>query len=343
MRIAHLLPYDLQQPGGVQTHTLALSEALRRLGHESVVFAPERALRVRLGGTRADLAFHPGDLLRLREFLRRPHDILHIQEPMLPLMGPLALLHPGKAPVVVTLHSAESLAGWFYRSSATLTRLLLRRPDAIICATAVSREIAAASLPRDPVLIPPCLDLSALRTVSAIREPDLVLFVGRDEPRKGLSVIVSAMKRLPHARLVVAGPVRESTRRSAGAQTTFLGAVPHEQIPQLMATASCAVFPATGGEALGLVLIEAMASGLPVIASDIPGYRIASDDGRAAVLTPPNDPAALAQQIEALLSSEPRRAELAALGRCNAQRFDADVVAQKHLDLYLSLIQPYSA
>ncbi len=342
MRIAHLLPYDLRQPGGVQTHTLALSEGLRRLGHESVVFGPERAFRVSLGGTRADLAFHPGDLLKLREFLRRPHDILHIQEPMLPMLGPLGLLHPGGAPVVVTLHSAEALAGRFYRSTATLTRFLLRRADAIICATAVSRDVAAASLPRAPELIPPCLDLSAFRAVSEQREPGLVLFVGRDEPRKGLSVIVSAMKRLPHARLVVAGPVRESTRRSAGAQTTFLGAVPHEQIPQLLATASCAVFPATGGEALGLVLIEAMASGLPVIASDIPGYRIASDDGRSAVLTPANDPAALAQHIEALLNNDPRRAELAALGRCNARRFDADTVAQQHLDLYHSLVQPYS-
>lgn len=342
MRIAHLLPYDLRQPGGVQTHTLALSEALRRLGHESVVFGPERAVRASLGGTRADLAFHPRDLLKLRAFLRRPHDILHIQEPMLPMLGPLALLHPGGAPVVATLHSAEKLAGRFYRASAPLTRILLRRADAIICATAVSRDIAAASLPRAPELIHPCLDLTAFRAVSAEREPGLVLFVGRDEPRKGLSVIVSAMERLSDARLVVAGPVRESTRRSAGPRVTFLGAVPHEQIPELMATASCAVFPATGGEALGLVLIEAMASGLPVIASDIPGYRIAADDGRAAVLTPPNDSAELAQQIEALLNDAPRRAELAERGRRNARRFDADTVAQQHLDLYHSLVQPYA-
>ncbi len=350
VRIAHVLPYDLRQPGGVQTHTLALSEALRRLGHDSEVFAPDRPLRLRLGGTRADLAWHPSDLLRLRDFLRRPRDILHIQEPMLPMLGPLSLIQSGArhtvTPTVITLHSAEPLARCFYRATAPITRRLLRRADALICATDVSRLVAQpclSNLDEEVVMIPPCLDLSmfrAARAANAQQEPGLLLFVGRDEPRKGLPTLLRAMRLLPDCRLLVAGPVRPMTRRLAGDRVTFLGAVPHSRIPQLMATASCAVFPANGGEALGLVLIEAMASETPVVASDIPGYRVATDDGAAAVLSPPNAPASLAAQIDSLLGDGERCARLVERGRAVVQRFDADAIARRHVDLYRALVRP---
>ena len=340
MRIHHVLPYDLRQPGGVQTHTLALSEALQRLGHDSQVFAPTRPLRVRLGGTRADLTWHPADLWRLRSFLRRPHDILHIQEPLLPLLGPLSMLHPGAAPVVVTLHSAETLARRFYGVTRPLSRLLLGRADAIVCASEVSRAVAGDALPAAPRLIAPCLDLAPFLDVQPTSDSNTILFVGRDEPRKGLRTLLAAMRRLPDLRLVVAGPVRESTRRMADSRTTFLGSALHSEIPELMSSAACAVFPATGGEALGLVLVEAMAAGVPVIASDIPGYRIATDNGASALLVPPGDPAALAGRIRELMQSRELRCDLAARGRNTAQRFDATTIAEQHLDLYLSVNPP---
>ncbi|MXX80460.1 MAG: glycosyltransferase family 4 protein [Chloroflexi bacterium] len=340
MRIHHVLPYDLRQPGGVQTHTLALSDALERLGHDSQVFAPTRPLRVRLGGSRADLTWHPADLWRLRSFLQQPHDILHVQEPMLPLLGPLSLLHPDDAPVVVTLHSAESLARRFYRATRPLSRLLLGRADAIICASDVSHAVAEDALPTAPHLIPPCLDLAPFLSVQPASDSDTILFIGRDEPRKGLRVLLAAMRRLPDLRLVVAGPVRESTRRAADSRATFLGSVPHEQIPELMASAACAVFPATGGEALGLVLVEAMAAGVPVIASDIPGYRIATDDGASALLVPPDDPVVLADRIRELMHRVDLRGDLAARGRETAKRFAASTIAEQHLELYLSLTRP---
>lgn len=337
VRIAHILPYDSEQPGGVQTHTMALSHALRELGHESEVFAPSRAVRVSLGGTRADLALHPRDLFALRDFLRRPHDILHIQEPLLPLLGPLSLLHPDSAPTVVTLHSAEPVARRFYRCTRPLSRLLLGRADAVICASRVSRDIAAPVLPHDSAIIFPCLDLTPFRSVQPVPEPNTILFVGRDEPRKGLPVLLEALARLPDARLVVAGPVSDGTRSLAGPRTTFLGQVPHDQIPSLMATAAAAVFPALGGEALGLVLVEAMAAGVPVAASDIDGYRIASSEGRAALLSAPGDAGALAENLARLLTDAALCSQLSASGREFAERFDARTIAQQHIDLYRSL------
>ena len=338
MRILHVLPYDLRQPGGVQTHTLALSAALNELGHESRIVAPANPLRVALGGTRADFTLHPRDLLELRGALRRPHDILHIQEPMLPLYGQLALLHPDAAPIVVTLHSAEPVASRFYRWTNPVPRLLLSRASAVVCASEVSRTIAGPAVQAGNRVIFPCLDLEPFREVQREPEPNTILFVGRDEPRKGLAVLLEAMKQLPNARLVVAGPVSDHTRNAAGNSVTILGPVAHEQVPELMAAATCAAFPATGGEALGLVLVEAMAAGVPVVASDIDGYRIASEQGRAALLSPPGDPFALSERLQSLLSSEATRNELVANGKRAADRFDARRVAEQHLDLYQSLL-----
>lgn len=341
MRILHVLPYDLRQPGGVQTHTLALSGALNDMGHESSVLAPSTPWRVSMGGTRADLALHPRDLLELRDALRSPHDVLHIQEPMLPLFGPLSLLHPGTAPVVVTLHSAEPVAGRFYRWTRPLSRQLLNRADALLCASEVSREVAAAATAtaRACQVIFPCLDLEAFRNVQRNPEPNTVLFVGRDEPRKGLPILLEAIKQVPSARLVVAGPVSKASRAAADDATTFLGPVPHEHLPQLLSMASCAAFPATGGEALGLVLIEAMAAGVPVAASDIDGYRIASDNGRSALLSAPGDAAALARNLSRLLEDREVAEGLAAEGRNAAERFGARAIAAQHLNLYRSLMR----
>lgn len=338
MRIHHLLPYDTQQPGGVQTHTMALSDALAGLGHESHVFAPSRPFRIGVGGTRADLAFHPRDLLALRRFLRAPRDILHIQEPMLPLLGPLSLLHPGATPTVVTLHSAEPVAGRFYRWTRPISRRLLNRADAIVCASEVSRDAAQPVAGPDAAIIHPCLDLSSFRNLQRNPDPQTILFVGRDEPRKGLPVLVEALDRLPEAQLVVAGPVTEATRALADGRVTLLGPLPHHEIASLMRTATCAAFPAVGGEALGLVLVEAMAAGVPVAASDIDGYRIATDDGAAAVLSTPNDPNSLAANLLRLLTDAALREQLAQRGRQAAARFDSHSIAQQHIDLYRSLL-----
>ena len=331
------MPYDARQPGGVQVHTLALSDALNVMGHQSEVFSPRKARRVQMGGTRADLSFHPSDLLRLRDFLRTPHDILHIQEPLLPAIGPLALLHPDAAPTVVTLHSAEPAASNFYRRARPLLRSLLRHADLAICATDISRETAANILPNRVETIFPCLDLAPFSSVTRSPDPDTILFVGRDEPRKGLPILIRALDLLPDAQLVVAGPVSSATQRLADDRTTFLGPVPHEEIPSLLSTATCAAFPATGGEALGLVLIEAMAAGVPLAASDISGYRIASDHGRAALLSSPGDHVALAEQLKRLLTDSALRARLVASGQESADRFDARHIAEQHLALYRSL------
>ena len=262
---------------------------------------------------------------------------------MLPLLGPLALLHPGDAATVVTLHSAEPLATRAYRWTRLLTQRLLSCADAVICATEVSRDTASAVIPHDAHLILPCLELAPFRASVRNPQPDTILFVGRDEPRKGLHVLLEAMRQLPHARLTVAGPVSDRTRslaeNIATDRVTFLGPVPHDDLPVLMSQATCAAFPALGGEALGLVLIEAMAARVPVVASDIDGYRIASNHGSAAMLTPPGDAESLADNLKLLLDDHALQERLVAEGSESANRFDASAIAQQHFDLYQSLLR----
>ena len=296
---------------------------------------------MRLGDTNADLTLHPSDLLRLREFLNQSSDVLHIQEPLLPLIGPLAMLHPSPRPTVVTLHSAETAAARLYRRAAPFTRRMLGRAEAIICATRVTLDTAAAGLPGAVTIIPPCLDLQPFQAVTR-RPSDQagLLFVGRDEPRKGLSALLDALSRLPaDVSLTVAGPARAATVRRAGQlgladRVRFLGPVDHDRLPRLLADATCAVFPSLGGEALGLVLIEAMAAGAPVVASDIPGYRVASRQGCAAELVAPGDSRALAERITRLLHDDSRQRELSARGQAAVRRYDARRVAQQHMLLY---------
>ena len=119
----------------------------------------------------------------------------------------------------------------------------------------------------------------------------------------------------------------------------FTGPVDRPRLRNLLRRAACAAVPALGGEALGLVLVEAAAAGVPVAASDIAGYRIAARDGAAAELVPPNNPSALAGALQRLLDDPARRAELAARGRAAARRFDARRIARRHLEIYEHLVE----
>lgn len=355
MRILHVLPYDAAKPGGVQTHVFALSGWLAGRGFESIVAAPAsgpagpphvdlgRPRRIRLGGTAADLMLSPAALSRLRRLIRsRPWDVIHVQEPLLPALGPAALrLAPPDAAVVATIHSAEDAAARVYAGAAPLTRRLLGRADALVAASRVSLDRARPGLPAPVRIIPPAI--APLPAAAVPRDPGAILFIGRDEPRKGLAVLLDAAAHLrPDVRLIAAGPISARSRdRAAGlglaGRVDFPGPVDAAAARELMARAAVFCSPALGGEALGLALIEAMSCGTPVAASDIPGYRVASRNGRAALLVPPGGPRALARALERLLRDRPLRDGLASAGAAAARRHDVRRVGAEHERLYALL------
>lgn len=368
MRIALVMPYDLARPGGVRTHTLALARRLRQRGHDAQLFAPSsdpaaadqpwieaigKPRRVRFGGSVGDAAIAPGTALRLRERLNADWDIIHIQEPLIPLLGPLALYTaPKRAPIVLTFHSAEQSAQRLYQRLARGLRPLVRRAAAQIVVSTAALETARPILSGPAAIIPPCIepfDAGRAGPPAAADAGASILFVGRDEPRKGLPILLAALALLKDATatLDVAGPLRPTTRELVELlkltdRVRFHGPVSSEQVRRLLAKSTLLCAPALGGEALGLVLVEAMTAGLPVVASDIDGYRIAARrgrSGRAALLAPPGDAIALAQAIDQALANPLLRGQLSAAGRAAARRFDATIVGDEHIRVYNRLLR----
>ena len=360
MRIAFVMPYDLAHPGGVRTHTLALAGWLRRQDCDAHVIAPSsdpetdrepwlhpvgRPWRIPIGGSVGNLAFGVGMIRRVRDLLSDDWDILHIQEPLVPPLGLLTLRYKSDhARTVLTFHSAERTVQRLYRAAAPLLRPYAARADARIVVSTAALDAARPILSGPAAIIPPCIETVAAGPATDT-DPAAILFVGRDEPRKGLPTLLRALARIENVQptLHIAGSARPATRKlterlGLADRVVFHGPQSSDGVRELLGRAALFCAPALGGEALGLVLVEAMVAGLPVVASDIDGYRIPARGGRAALLAPPGDAAALAEAIARVLADQPLRERLAAAGRASAPRFHAQTVGAEHLRVYNRLL-----
>jgi phosphatidylinositol alpha-mannosyltransferase len=207
-----------------------------------------------------------------------------------------------------------------YRVVAPLARRVIGRLDACVAVSEAARDTLLAVLGHDPgcVVLWNGVDVERFaRAEPWPQERPSIVFAGRHEPRKGLAVLLEAFAAVPgEVSLVVvgAGPLGDSLRRVAAAdrRVEWCGALSDADLARRLAAASLFVAPSLGGESFGLVLLEAMAASTAVIASDLPGYRLAAGD--AACFVPPADPAALAGAIRGLLADDHRRAELVAAG-----------------------------
>ena len=370
MKIAMVTPYDLAAPGGVNRYAMDIAGWVRGRGHEVQLIGPAsarggtppeativgRARGVRGGGTVAPIALDPRLGSQVRRLLRRErYDVVHVHEPLMPMLS-LQFLRQADAPLLGTFHSAEPAAGRLYRLTGPLLRRWTRRLAARTAVSETARAIAGPALGGPCAIVPGCTDLSRFSTPAPRPElPSLdgrarrvILFVGRAEARKGLDDLIDAYGQLrarhDDLRLVVVGAAgrRGDTLRArvdaAGwLDVHFTGPVSASDLPRYYQAAHVFVAPATGGEAFGLVLTEAMAAGVPVVAGDNPGYRAVVRDGRDGLLAPPHDPAALAATIERLLGDEPLRRRLIAAGRERARDFDVATVGARMLSLYETL------
>jgi phosphatidyl-myo-inositol alpha-mannosyltransferase len=365
VKVAMVSPYALTVPGGVQAHVTALAAALRRDGHEVVVIGPGagragrtadivgvgRPFAVPFNGSVAPIALWPTAARATRRAIAAAEpDVVHVHEPLVPWVG-LAAATTSSAPVVGTFH-AWSDASRLYRTTRPVGR---RVAEGLAVRLAVSEAAAgyhagALGLPSSRFrLVPNGVDVARFADAEPI--DDLVdptrptlLFVGRLERRKGLESLVRAFTRLktdrPELRLIVVGEGPERGRceglLSAGlrADVRFLGRVDQDELPRYYASCDLAIQPSLGGESFGIVLLEAMAAGKPLVASDIPGYRTVASDGRQGRLVPPNDPAALASAIGALLDNPALRTAMAEDGRRTVVEYDWSRVATRVADVY---------
>jgi phosphatidylinositol alpha-mannosyltransferase len=360
MRVGLVCPYSLDVPGGVQNHVVDLAQALAGAGHDVSILAPAdddthlpthvvsagRAVPVPYNGSVARVAFGPRSAGRTRRWLRDGgFDVVHVHEPTTPSVSLIALA-ASTVPVVATFHTATERSRAMAAASGVL-RPALEKIAGRIAVSEVARRTVAQHLGGDAVVVPNGIDVSRFaglrepaRTVGA--EPVLV-FLGRfGEPRKGLPLLLGAFERLlashPGARLVVAGRGEAgAARRDVGPgsrdRVRFIGQVDDAERSRLLAAADVFVAPNLGGESFGIILLEAMAAGAPVVASDLPAFRDVCDEGRLGRHFRTGDAADLAAALSAALD-DPHTSVRAVEAAREVRRYDWSAVTRQVVAVY---------
>lgn len=368
MKIGIVNPYSFDVPGGVQFHIRDLANWLLAHGHDVSVLAPAdsdtelpdyvvstgKSLAIPYNGSVARLSFGPQVSRRVASWLENDFDVLHIHEPLVPSLSMLAL-RQAETPVVATFHSNQqrSRAMWLVRSAV---QPLLEAITAPIAVSQEARRTIVEHLGVNPVVIPNGVDLHHFDVEPVAKwqgsrhsgDPSapVISFLGRlDEPRKGLAVLAGAIKpvlqRFPHATFLIAGAGSAQQIRAElaefGERVRFLGGISEQEKAQLFASADLYVAPQTGGESFGIVLVEAMAAGCGVVASDIRAFRDVLDQGRAGRLFRNQDSNDLAATIISALSGE-QPIDQQHVANWRAQ-FDWDEVGRKIVAVYQCALQ----
>jgi phosphatidylinositol alpha-mannosyltransferase len=354
VRIGIICPYSLSVPGGVQGQALGLARALRSLGHDARVLGPTdgpppepgvasvgASVRFESNGSISPMAASRAVAARTLEWLRTfAPDVLHLHEPMVP--GPThAALLGAEPPMVATFHASGG-----HPAYRRLRRVAVRAAERLTLRVAVSEEARATAeeaLGGSYVLLPNGVDVEAYAKATPLpTERPAVFFCGRHEPRKGLEVLLEAWERLDgDAELWVAsdGPETERLRARGSARVRWLGRITEAEKASRLRSATVFCAPSLGQESFGIVLLEAMAAGTPVVASDIPGYRqVARADHEEALLVPPGDVEALAGALRRLLDDPALRERISLRGEQRAAEFSLHRLAERYLGVYASAV-----
>lgn len=355
MRIGLVCPYSLSLPGGVQGQVLGLARSLRSLGHEVRVLGPcdgpppdagvtplGNCVPLAANGSIAPIAPDlPCALRTIRALRDEGFDIVHLHEPLVP--GPcMTSAVMASAPLVGTFHAAGESAA--YRYAPGPLRWLAGR---LAVRTAVSPDavrLAASHL--GGTYIQTFNGVEVARFAKATpwpTEAPTVLFVGRHEERKGLAVLLAALPHLPaDARIWVAGDGPDTTelRQSVGddPRVEWLGRIDDEERNSRLRGADVFCAPSLRGESFGVVLLEAMAAGTPVVASDLPGYANVARPGREGLLVPPGDAVALGAGLSRVLGGRQLATDLVEAGAVRADELSMDSLAARYLELYRSVL-----
>ncbi|HET9940762.1 MAG TPA: glycosyltransferase [Candidatus Eisenbacteria bacterium] len=360
LRIGIVSQAYLPTLGGVTEHVDATAKGLRRRGHDVTVVTsgiPGRPRfepgTVRVGhnivlpynGAQNDMTVGfdlPERLGAL--FDERRFDVIHVHCPVAPVL-PLLTLRLARVPVVGTFHSVSSDLP--YRLFGGLLRPLYRRIDHRLAVSTVARDYIQRHFPGAVEVLPNGVDLDRFRP-RAPRGDDRVptiLFVGRLDPRKGLPDLIDACARLDVPfRLVVVGdgplraPMERRAHRMLDGRVEFAGRVEQDELPDYYAASDVFCTPARSGESFGLVLLEAMATGVPIVATSLPGYRTVLTPEREGILVEPRDSRAMALALRRLLLDPRLRARMGAHGVETARRYGWDGIVERLEEVYASLL-----
>jgi phosphatidylinositol alpha-mannosyltransferase len=361
MKVGIVCPYSWDVPGGVQFHVRDLAEVLQARGHGVSVLAPAdddtplpayvvpagRAVPVPYNGSVARVNFGPLSAARVRRWLREGgFDVLHIHEPTSPSLSLLACWAATGA-IVATFHTAN-LKSRAMSAAYPILEPALEKIGARVAVSEDARRTLVEHVGGDAVLIPNGVFVDRFAAAEPREEwrgaGGTLGFIGRlDEERKGLPTLLAALTDVvaarPGVRLLVAGrgdeeEAVEDLAPEVRAAVTFLGVVSEVDKARLLRTVDAYVAPNLGGESFGIVLVEAMAAGAPVVASDLDAFGRVLDGGRVGVLFSTGDTAALADALLRLLDDAPRRAAMSVAAAAWVRRYDWSTVGDELLAVY---------
>ncbi len=365
MKVALVSPYDFAYPGGVVSHISQLSLQLERMGHTVKIIAPAtapnanalglanlipvgRPFPVPSGGSIARISLSVWRERRVKTILREEgFDVIHLHEPLAPVLPP-TVLHLSNTVNVGTFHAFHGRA-WQYRLSRRIIRYWFDRLDGRIAVSQPALGYISRFFPGDYTVVPNGVDADwyaePVPPFDAFNDGKLnILYLGRMEKRKGLKYLLAAFSRLkwdyPNIRLIVVGPGnpgKECYRLMAERNlqdVVFVGHVSDDAKRRYFRTADIFCAPATGKESFGIVLCEAMASGIPIVASNIDGFNSVLTDGQEGFMVPPKNEEALALALEKLVKDADLRRQMGQMGMKTVQKYRWSRVAEQVVRCY---------
>jgi len=375
MKIALISPYDFAFPSGVNNNIIHTAACFREWGHDVTIIGPcsddeaslpphfisalGGVLSFPFAGSMARVNLSPRVYRQVKKLLRQQQfDVIHLHEPMTPALPLAALRHAPLCPkslIVGTFHAYRESSASYYCGKPILQRFF-ERLDGRIAVSSAACDHIASYFAGDYVIIPNGIEVkrfgdAQIEPWPCYQDAKLnILFVGRLEKRKGFRFLLRAFQRvkvlMPQTRLIVVGAYDEDdgqsfveyVREHQLADVCFVGWVSDEDLPRYYR--SCHIFcaPSIGFESFGLILLEAMAAGKPIVTCDIPGYRTVMADVQEGLMVPPEDEEALAQALIRLLREPAARQVMGQRGRAKAQAYAWERVSEQVLIYYQELM-----
>jgi phosphatidyl-myo-inositol alpha-mannosyltransferase len=365
MRIGLVSPYDFAYPGGVTRHVSHLATEFRKRGHEVHVLAPSssasdtmvdqltlhpfgRVVSIPTNGSVARIELSIRPYAQVKRFLKElEFDIIHLQEPLMPALPPTVLRH-SKATNIGTFHAyRRSNFAYFY--AKLVAQPFFNKLHGLIAVSRPARDFVAEYFPGDYRIIPNGVDFdrfaAPIEPLPQLSDGRLnVLFVGRLEKRKGLKHLLRAWgyvrSQFTDVRLIIVGEgrPRQGYERYATSrgwdEVVFAGYVSDEDLVRYYQSADVFCAPSTGQESFGIVLLEAMAAGCPIVASRIAGYdEVVTHDGEGILVEPKNE-GELGAALTRLLADKAKRRKMGLAGQRKARQYRWDRIAERVLAYY---------
>lgn len=371
MKIALVSPYDFAHPGGVPNHISSLERCFTKMGHEVKVIAPA-SQAINSFGDRFIPIGKPrpipssGSIIRITISMklasqikailaREKFDIIHLHEPFMPMLCS-AVLRFSNTTTIGTFHAADGRPGYNWGRPIS-TWLIKRRLPKLVGKIAVSNpalKYHSRYIPGPFEIISNGVDIKNfnpdVRPIEKFCDGKKnILFLGRLEHRKGLNYLLKAYQQVkeevPDSRLIVVGPgtrlrkrYEKLVKRNHLEDVVFVGFASEEDKPRYFKTADIYCSPATGRESQGLVLLEGMAVGTPIVASNIDGYASVITHGEEGLLVPPKNIGELADALVTLLRDDELRRRMGAKGIISAEKYDWEIIARKVFDYYMKTL-----